>query len=147
MCANSEVQVILRMLELEVEDADTVFNMLDTNAVGEITFEDFLRGVMRLKGQARSMDMVAMQITTDAMHHALDDVHARVYKMEKMLASVLTTLSEQFDLAYEPIATAQTNAFTIDDIGSGSSSRFGESCELSTNGVSIRGVARSPDFA
>merc|ERR1712050_516249 len=110
------------MLELEVEDADAVFNMLDTNCVGEITFEDFLRGVMRLKGQARSLDMVAIQITTDAMHSALDDVHKRVYKMEKSLLAALTAISEQPNDAYEPIQTTTTSGFTIDCFGTASSS-------------------------
>merc|ERR1712023_181850 len=76
-------------MELDIEDADAVFNMLDTEATGEITFEDFLKGITRLKGQARALDMVAIMITTDAMHMAVDDVHARVFKMERLLREIV----------------------------------------------------------
>jgi len=78
VCLNPEVTVLMKMLDLDVSNAEGLFSLLDTDMVGEIAFEDFLKGVMRLKGQARSLDMVAMMRAHDRMHATLNQVAAKI---------------------------------------------------------------------
>jgi hypothetical protein len=61
---NPMVKVWLQLLELEVHDASALFRLLD-NGDGEITYDEFITGVMRLKGQARSTDIVSVMHSTD----------------------------------------------------------------------------------
>lgn len=56
---NPNVKTWLSVLELEVHEVDGLFHLLD-NGDGYITFEEFLAGVVRLKGAARSVDVMTM---------------------------------------------------------------------------------------
>jgi len=58
------IRTWLSVLELEVHDAKALFRLLD-NGDGAVTYGEFLKGVMRLKGQARSIDVVAIMHSTD----------------------------------------------------------------------------------
>jgi hypothetical protein len=71
---NPEVVVILKMFDVEVNDAEQLFHMLDTHMCGEITFDDFMRGMSRLKGPARSVDVVAMLKAHDNLKTIIIDV-------------------------------------------------------------------------
>merc|ERR1719487_333546 len=62
--ANPKVKTWLQVLELEVHDAEALFRLLD-DGDGEVTYDEFLKGVMRLKGQARSIDVVAIMRSGD----------------------------------------------------------------------------------
>ena len=75
------------MLDLEVHDAEVLFDLLDNNADGELCFEEFLKGVTRLKGQARSMDIVAML-------RAHDQTHADLLKVFASMEAVHTKICE-----------------------------------------------------
>ena len=66
------------MLELDVTNAEGLFNLLDREMTGEISFEDFLRGVMRLKGHARSLDMVSMMRANDRIHFDVQQLALQV---------------------------------------------------------------------
>jgi len=82
ICHNPDVIVYLKMLDLEVSNAEGLFHLLDYKNCGEINFEEFLKGVLRLKGQARSLDLVALMRAHDCIHEdvlhimkTLDDMH------------------------------------------------------------------------
>jgi len=91
ICHSSDVQVYLKMLELDVSNAENLFHLLDPHDVGEISFEEFLQGVMRLKGHARSLDIVAMMRAQD--HLCVDMQH----------------LSEQVDKLCERVCGDETS--------------------------------------
>merc|ERR1712019_286073 len=56
---NPEVIAYLRIIGLEVYEVTALFNLLD-DGDGAISFEEFLGGAVRLKGNARSVDSVAI---------------------------------------------------------------------------------------
>lgn len=72
------VQKWLAMIELEVYEVTALFNLLD-DGDGEISFEEFLGGVLRMKGNARSIDAIAI------MHEQ--------HKLAKALESVITAVN------------------------------------------------------
>merc|ERR1712232_671951 len=49
----------LSILDLDVHDAEGLFHLLD-DGDGQVTLAEFVSGVERMKGQARSADMVAL---------------------------------------------------------------------------------------
>mmetsp|Transcript_36640 Transcript_36640/g.105613 ORF Transcript_36640/g.105613 Transcript_36640/m.105613 type:complete len:338 (+) Transcript_36640:259-1272(+) len=54
-----EAKTLMKMLDIHIGDIDRLFEILD-DGDGRITFEEFLEGLLRLKGNARSMDVVAI---------------------------------------------------------------------------------------
>jgi hypothetical protein len=57
-CMKDErVKSFLQALKINVTDADLLFTMLDVDSSGEVVIDEFVDGCMKLKGEAKSMDM------------------------------------------------------------------------------------------
>lgn len=56
-----EVSCYMELLEIEVREVRNLFSILD-NGTGLIRYEDFVNGIMTLKGQARTMDIVTVKM-------------------------------------------------------------------------------------
>merc|ERR1719296_479449 len=56
-----KVRGFLEMLELETDEVVALFNLLDPGT-GEIPYNDFIQGIFKLKGQARSMDVISVSL-------------------------------------------------------------------------------------
>merc|ERR1712113_712647 len=54
---NEHVKAYFEALELDVQQAHVLFEILDSDGSDEVSFEEFLEGCYRLKGQARSIDV------------------------------------------------------------------------------------------
>jgi len=54
---NKNVSAYFRALDLDVSQAEVLFNLLDQDGSNLVSLEEFLSGCMRLKGQARSIDV------------------------------------------------------------------------------------------
>lgn len=56
--SQSAVQLWLGSMDLDVADADELYKLiLDLDQEGELTVDELIRGVARLKGSARSCDV------------------------------------------------------------------------------------------
>jgi len=53
-----EVQMHFAALDLQIEEVCDLFSMLDAGN-GQVNYDEFCAGIMRLKGQARSLDVVS----------------------------------------------------------------------------------------
>jgi len=78
--AISDVNMVsyLASLGLEVADARVLFCLLDRNRTWMIDIEDFITGCMRLRGEARSLDMAMIHFQSDWLVEAMESVSARV---------------------------------------------------------------------
>merc|ERR1712232_122707 len=54
---NREVQAYFNAIELDVSRAQILFDLLDSDGSNQVTIDEFLDGCMRLKGEARSIDL------------------------------------------------------------------------------------------
>lgn len=70
LLANPKVKAYLAVLDLEVHESSTLFDLLD-DGDGSITYGEFLDGVLRVKGQARSIDLISVQHQCNAIIKAL----------------------------------------------------------------------------
>lgn len=59
ICSDPQVKNLMSMLELEVTEIAGLFNLLD-DGDGRISAEEFLAGVTRLKGGAKSIDVMTL---------------------------------------------------------------------------------------
>merc|ERR1712045_493036 len=73
MGANPRVKTWLQVLGLEVHETKSLFRLLD-NGDGLITVDDFMKGVTRLKGQSRSVDVIAIQHDVDSLRQEMHSV-------------------------------------------------------------------------
>jgi Ca2+-binding EF-hand superfamily protein len=76
---DDKVKAYFQTLELDISQAHVLFMLLDTDQNNEVAIDEFVDGCMRLKGQARSID-----------------VNFLLYEIEKTLVHV-----EQFALSVE----------------------------------------------
>merc|ERR1712032_446357 len=55
-----KVHAYFKVLEMDVHEIVTLFNLLD-NGDGYISYDEFIEGIVRLKGQARTMDVIVIK--------------------------------------------------------------------------------------
>ena len=60
---------------LELTDVRTLFLLLDRDQKGFINMQDFLLGCFRLKGRAKTLDLVKLQYQTEWIMHTLEGMH------------------------------------------------------------------------
>eukprot|EP00929_Paragymnodinium_shiwhaense_P088433 TRINITY_DN48763_c0_g1_i1.p1 TRINITY_DN48763_c0_g1~~TRINITY_DN48763_c0_g1_i1.p1 ORF type:complete len:683 (-),score=102.24 TRINITY_DN48763_c0_g1_i1:111-2159(-) len=94
------VQRWLSAQDIEVKDVELAFSMLDHNGNGRLSPEELVRGFARLKGTARSMDMVtvlhafhAVEVLTHGIQTMLEDVLDDVDELHERLDGVQTVES------------------------------------------------------
>lgn len=83
----SDVRAFFATLELDISDAHELFLMLDSEDKGQVRIEDFIAGCLRIKGFAKSMDILHLQ----------DDV-LKVKKMIMVMSGQLNTVFEVLSL-------------------------------------------------
>jgi len=64
---NPEVNSRLRMIDFPVGELEEIFMLLDTDRSGSISIQSFIKGCMRLKGDAKSKDLLEVQINVEAL--------------------------------------------------------------------------------
>lgn len=75
---NDEVQAYLASLQLDCQDAYTLFSLLDRDGAHVISINEFIQGCLRLKGHARSIDTACLMTSIQQLSTQLQGVEARV---------------------------------------------------------------------
>eukprot|EP00928_Gymnodinium_smaydae_P044674 TRINITY_DN29801_c0_g1_i2.p1 TRINITY_DN29801_c0_g1~~TRINITY_DN29801_c0_g1_i2.p1 ORF type:complete len:316 (-),score=56.78 TRINITY_DN29801_c0_g1_i2:44-991(-) len=57
---NPRVKAYFAGLDIDPNEARSIFTLIDVKNSGEITLEEFVNGTMKLKGHARSLDVVSL---------------------------------------------------------------------------------------
>eukprot|EP00747_Dinoflagellata_sp_TGD_P041181 gnl/TRDRNA2_/TRDRNA2_141335_c0_seq2.p1 gnl/TRDRNA2_/TRDRNA2_141335_c0~~gnl/TRDRNA2_/TRDRNA2_141335_c0_seq2.p1 ORF type:complete len:597 (+),score=90.51 gnl/TRDRNA2_/TRDRNA2_141335_c0_seq2:35-1825(+) len=69
-------------LGLDVSDVQTLFLLLDRDHTGSINIEEFSIGCMRLKGEARSLDIAKLSFENEYIMRGLDAIRERLEKAD-----------------------------------------------------------------
>merc|ERR1719174_3158995 len=75
----------LSHLDIEVHDAEGLFDLLD-DGDGQVTLSEFVGGVTRMKGQARSADMVSLMYDNKITHEQGKEVLRVLLRIEELVA-------------------------------------------------------------
>jgi len=78
--SDPEVMTWLAAMELDVRDKANLFRLLDTNKDGKISRQELIEGVSRLKGGARSIEMVSVQNTNYELVNIIKAILAKEVK-------------------------------------------------------------------
>mmetsp|Transcript_29060 Transcript_29060/g.73815 ORF Transcript_29060/g.73815 Transcript_29060/m.73815 type:complete len:606 (+) Transcript_29060:99-1916(+) len=81
---------LLHNMELEPHEIKALFNLLD-DGDGNVSFEEFLKGMVRLKGQARSLDVLAI------LHDS-----SKILMQVNAMGYIVDQLAEVFDIPDDP---------------------------------------------
>merc|ERR1712032_688366 len=87
MLQNRSVKAWFAVLDLEVHEVMSLFDLLD-DGDGRITYAEFMKGVMRLKGQARELDVVAISKDCQNLMRACCSVQQSCNRIEAKLGQV-----------------------------------------------------------
>jgi len=63
----SEIYNKLKMIDFPVDDPNMIFSLLDYDDSGELTIDEFITGCIRMKGAAKSKDLLVAQVAIDSM--------------------------------------------------------------------------------
>jgi len=92
--AVSEVQAYLQTLELSTHDAELLFALLE-DGFGNVTFDAFMDSIMRLRGQARSMDVIALQHVSKKIVQDVDGIKTLLVHIAKDMETDLTMFTQK----------------------------------------------------
>lgn len=75
------VQSYFQALGLDTHDTERLFRLIDDDASGEVAVQEFLDGCLRLKGEARSIDVHAVMYDCKELMRVVEDVHQMVWDL------------------------------------------------------------------
>lgn len=104
---NPNIKAYLRALGICTKDADQLFRLLDEDNSGTILLDEFVEGCMKLKGEARSMDMhiltcehrrmwAKFALFCDQLDSDLKAIHKALRTGRGVTEELPTDLSRQF---------------------------------------------------
>lgn len=100
---NPENRKRLALMDLPIEEPSELFTLLDVDNSGEISIDEFISGCMRIKGTAKSKDILALQIMIDTLGsrmidlgHALETNSEKIARLDGMSAKMLVKSEQVF---------------------------------------------------
>lgn len=69
---NPKVRAWFQRLQIDISDAEKLFNMLDTDDSGTVDIDEFVSSVLELKGQATTMDIKSLSCECRKLYHKVD---------------------------------------------------------------------------
>jgi len=81
---DQRMHAFLSSLELDISDAIGLFQVLDSDGTGAIEHSEFLFGCLRLRGGAKAMDMVRVQMEQEWMHSALLQMRSTLHDLHRI---------------------------------------------------------------
>jgi len=99
-----EVERKLKLIDLPVADAEELFSILDCDNSGELSVDEFIGGCIRLKGAAKSKDLLSVQVSIqaltarmDTLESLLEESEITVNQIELKTQKILHAAAKYFD--------------------------------------------------
>jgi voltage-gated sodium channel len=83
-----DIERKLKLIELPVADAEELFAILDHDGSGELSVDEFIGGCVRLKGPAKSKDLLSVQVNVQALSERLETVDLQLGQLEASLSAL-----------------------------------------------------------
>merc|ERR1719203_494940 len=68
---DDKIQAIFRSRHIDLGHVQTLFFLLDVDETGDVDMEEFVQGVLRLKGGATSMDLAVLTYRVEHILHRI----------------------------------------------------------------------------
>lgn len=86
-----EVYNKLKMIDFPADRPEEIFNLLDYDGSGELTIEEFITGCLRMKGSAKSKDLLVAQVAFNTLRHHFETTEAEMAKFNEKIARLQLT--------------------------------------------------------
>jgi len=73
-----DMEAVFSSLEIETADAETLFALLDADGGNEIEVDEFVKGLMRLRGNAKRADVVEIDARLKCLEKTLNRMSAKI---------------------------------------------------------------------
>ncbi|CAD7962108.1 unnamed protein product [Amoebophrya sp. A25] len=80
---NPEVATRLKMIDFPLDDPEKVFSLIDVDGLGELAIDSFIKGCMRLSGQAQSKDILEVLIAASTLGRDLMMLEDRILQIQQ----------------------------------------------------------------
>merc|ERR1712032_832229 len=77
------VRTWLSAMDIEVGDPDLLFDFLDCGGDGRLTLQELIDGISRLRGAARSIDVISMSHRIMNLEDILDGIARKLDKVSR----------------------------------------------------------------
>lgn len=74
-----EIKIWLAAMDLDVSDVEELFHLLDDGGDGRLSAEELVRGVAKLRGAARAMDLRKIHQMSSDVHADIKHLHAKTF--------------------------------------------------------------------
>jgi len=98
--AYDEARMYFDAFGFDVEEANELFVLRDKEQRGQVSFDDFILGSVRLRGTARALDLAVIR---DAFRNWLDHAETLSRRMDLMEQHHAENLSRGMDCAMNPM--------------------------------------------
>jgi len=78
---NERVVAYMKGYDLDISDFPTIFSLMDQDASGSIAQDEFVIGMMKLKGKARCLDVMRLFQCLDVLQSHLSEIEMRLPEM------------------------------------------------------------------
>lgn len=95
---NPRIIRAFKQIDLPVLDFDALFKLLDSDRKGEITFEEFVMGCLKLKTPPSGTDMMKIVVSMGQGVSKVNDVETRAIGLQKELQGIQYALSGAYSL-------------------------------------------------
>lgn len=86
-----EVYLKLKKIDFPVDDPKKLFELLDYDDSGELSTEEFITGCIRMRGDARSKDLLVAQVAVDSLRRHFTIFGSELGKCRERLEMLETT--------------------------------------------------------
>jgi len=101
--ARPEIYNKLKMIDFPVENPVQIFTLLDYDDSGELSIDEFISGCLRMKGAAKSKDLLVAQVAVDQMKRSFDAFEEEMKTCHEKIEDLQRTtvrLIEQGELVF-----------------------------------------------
>jgi len=85
---NNEVMVYLNAIGIDSTEAQGLFQLLDDDASGTVSIDEFVTGFLRIKGGAKAVDMLSLMYENRKVSKKLNKIFKKTEDLQKALAIV-----------------------------------------------------------
>jgi voltage-gated sodium channel len=97
---NPTVEKKMKLIQLPLAEARNLFEVLDADGQGSLSIDEFIGGCLRLKGSAKSKDLLSVQLQVECLAKKMDEMEVTLGQNERKMEA-LDKVTLQMSRRYE----------------------------------------------
>lgn len=97
---NPAVEKKMKLIGLQKDEAKNLFEVLDADGQGSLSIDEFIGGCLRLRGSAKSKDLLSVQLQVESLASKMDEMESTLEINERKMEA-LDKVTLQMSRRYE----------------------------------------------